>query len=267
MLGWSINLFRIFGIQLAVHASFLLLLAYFGFRGWEEAGWLGAGWRVLLIILFFVCVVLHELGHSLTAMRYGVRVPRILLMPIGGMAEFDRLPRQPAAELLITAAGPAVNFVIAALLVPIVWISFWSEQGVAAYSVMDLLINLTLANLVMGIFNLLPVFPMDGGRILRALLAIKLTYLRATYWASLTGKIFSATLAGIAAFYFENYLMAVLFGFIYFAGNAEYRQLVIREQQAAYWAEWMRRSAAAEAKPVTPIDEPPLPPQIYHGRN
>ena len=114
MLGWSINLFRVFGIQLAVHASFVLLLAYYGYDGWKEGGLPGLLWSLGLIILFFVCVVLHELGHSLTARRYGVRVPRILLLPIGGMAEFDRIPRKPSEELLITIAGPAVNFVLVA---------------------------------------------------------------------------------------------------------------------------------------------------------
>ncbi len=261
-------MFRLFGIQLSVHASFLLLLAYFGFRGWERAGGVGAAWSVLLIILFFVCVVLHELGHSLTAMRYGVRVPRILLMPIGGMAEFDRIPRKPSTELLITAAGPAVNFALLLLLLPLVWTAFWSEQGVVEHSLMDLLINLAFANLVMGVFNLLPVFPMDGGRILRALLATKLNYLRATYWASLTGKVLAAILAGIAAFYFENYLLAAMFGFIYFAGNAEYRQLLRHEQQAAYWTQWMQQPAASATPPPPPAsDDPPPPPVIYHGRN
>ena len=116
MLGWSINLFRVFGIQLAVHASFFLLLAYVAYEGWTESGWLGLVWSTWLILSFFGCVVLHELGHSLTARRYGVRVPRILLMPIGGMAEFDSIPRRPSHEVAIAIAGPLVNFIIAGLL-------------------------------------------------------------------------------------------------------------------------------------------------------
>lgn len=104
MLGWSINLCKVFGIQLAVHASFVLLLAYWGYQGWLEGGVVGMGWSVGLIVLFFACVILHELGHSLTARRYGINVPRIMLLPIGGMAEFERIPRKPAQELLITVA-------------------------------------------------------------------------------------------------------------------------------------------------------------------
>ncbi|MBA4138830.1 MAG: hypothetical protein C0518_16115 [Opitutus sp.] len=268
MLGWSINLFRIFGIQLAVHVSFLLLLAYFAITGWLEAGVAGAGWSLLLIILFFACVVLHELGHSLTARRYGVRVARILLLPIGGMAEFDRIPRRPSAELLITVAGPAVNFVLAAVLLPIVWTDLWSEQALPEHGLENLLLNLAVANGVMGLFNLLPVFPMDGGRIFRALLATKLNYLRATYWASIVGRILAAALAALAAFYYGNYLLAVLFVFIYSAGAAEYRQLLRREQETAYWAEWSQRVASEQARAASERgDTPPPPPIIYHGPN
>lgn len=267
MLGWSINLFRIFGIQLAVHVSFVLLLAYFGYEGWLEGGMPGAGWSLLLIVAFFTCVVLHELGHSLTARRYGVRVPRILLMPIGGMAEFDRIPRKPTAELLITAAGPAVNFLLVALLLPLVWTDLWSEQALPTHGWQSLLLNLTAANAVMGVFNLLPIFPMDGGRIFRALLATKLNYLRATYWASTIGRVLAIVMAGVAAFYFHHYLLAVLFAFIFTAGGAEYRQLLRREQEDAYWAEWTRRMAFEQAQAERGGNGPPPPPIIYHGPN
>ncbi|MBA3849556.1 MAG: hypothetical protein C0502_06115 [Opitutus sp.] len=267
MLGWSINLFRIFGIQLAVHVSFLLLLAYFGYEGWLEGGWLGAGWSMLLIVLFFACVVMHELGHSLTARRYGVRVPRILLMPIGGMAEFDRIPRQPRAELLITAAGPAVNFVLVVVLLPLIWSDLWSEQAVPRYGLETTLIELTAGNLLMGAFNLLPVFPMDGGRILRAMLARKMDYLKATRRALLIARIAAPLLALGAVYFLHAYLLAVLFLFIFFAGDAEYRQLLRREQEAAYWADWNRRVLLEQAKGVGQGGEPPPPPTVYHGPN
>lgn len=261
-------MFRIFGIELAVHVSFFLLLAYFAFEGWQDGGWWGAGWSLLLIILFFGCVVLHELGHSLTARRYGVHVPRILLMPIGGMAEFDRIPRRPASELLITLAGPAVNFVLAAILLPLVWKELWSPHPmVTRFSGLDLTINLAVANLIMGVFNLLPVFPMDGGRILRALLATRLNYLRATWWASVVGKILAVFFAATAAFYFENALLAVLFMFIYFAGEAEYRQLLRREQEAAYWADWSRRALLEQSRQQAPVSGEPFPPHNLHGPN
>jgi Zn-dependent protease len=259
MLGWSINLFKVFGIQLAVHASFVLLLAYYGYEGWVESGVPGLLWSVGLIVLFFVCVILHELGHSLTARRYGVRTARILLLPIGGMAELEQIPRKPSAELLITVAGPAVNFVLAALLLPFAWQGIFSAEEVALYSPAGLVIQLCIANLIMGTFNLVPVFPMDGGRILRALLAIQLPYVRATYWAVMVGRVLAVLLAGWAL-YRENYLLAVLFMFIFFAGATEYRQTLRREQEEAYWAEM-----ALRARLVAPVDEEP--PLLIHGPN
>ncbi len=259
MLGWSINLFKVFGIQLAVHGSFLLLLVYYGHDGWVDGGVRGMLWSVGLIVLFFVCVILHELGHSLTARRYGVRTSRILLLPIGGMAELEQIPRQPSAELLITAAGPAVNFALVALLLPFAWQGYFSAEEIAYYSVAGLVIQLCVANLIMGCFNLVPVFPMDGGRILRALLAIKLPYLQATYWAVLVGRVLAVLFAS-GALYRGNYLLAFLFAFIFFAGTAEYRQVLRRTQEETHWAEMARRATV-----VTPADEEP--PLLIHGRN
>jgi len=235
-------LFRIRGIQLAVHGSFFLLLGYYAWWGWSHAGAAGATWSVAMILAFFVCVVLHELGHSFTARSFGVNVPRILLMPIGGMAQFDSIPRRPRSELLITLAGPAVNFLIAALLA--IFIRFPSGWDLTDMPLTpgELGRNLLVANLVMGCFNLIPVFPMDGGRILRALLAVRLPYLSATFWAMSIGKVLaiiaialSLYLAGVLGY--ENfYLVAVLFAFILFAGDAEYRYVKRREAEDAHWA-------------------------------
>ena len=255
MLGWSINLFRIRGIQLALHASFLLLLAYVAFDGWNEGGWEQMLWSVGILGAFFACVVLHELGHSFTAMHFGVGVRRILLMPIGGMAEFDSIPRQPSREFLITLAGPAVNFAIVAILWPLV--GFGGDDYPAdATGFGQLLLN---ANLWMGLFNLLPVFPMDGGRILRAVLASRLPYLRATYWAAQVGRILAVLAGLIAAFVFRSYLTAVLFGFIYFAGQAEYRAVLRREREDAEWREMLARLAAAPPAPEPPLLSGPAP--------
>ena len=260
MLGWSINLFRVCGIQLAVHASFLLLLAYWAYQGWQEGGAVGMAWSVGLIVLFFVCVILHELGHSLTARRYGIRVPRIMLLPIGGMAEFERIPRQPRQELLITMAGPAVNFLLVAMLLPLAWRGYFHGDGVATYSTAGVVVQLVYANLIMGVFNLVPVFPMDGGRILRALLAMKLPYLRATWWAVMVGRVLAV---GFIAWglYADRVMLAVLFTFILFAGNNAYQVALRREQEEAYW-----REIARPAVPVAP-EKPGEPPLLMHGPN
>ena len=255
MLGWSINLFRVFGIQLSVHATFFLLLAYAGYEGWQDGGGVtGLVWRVILTVAFFFCVVLHELGHSLTARRYGVVVPRILLLPIGGMAEFDRIPRKPSEEFFITIAGPAVNFAIVAVLLPFVWRYVLGAEDMIEFSGAELMTQLFLANLIMGIFNLLPVYPMDGGRILRSILALWLPYLRATWWAVMVARLLAPLFAFIAVYYFDLKMLGVLFIFIFIVGNNEYRQLQRREQEAAYWAEMARRIATT----TPPATEPPL---------
>lgn len=225
------NLFRVRGIQLAVHVSFFLLLAVQAFAGWSDSGVSGLFWHSFALIAFFGCVVLHELGHSLTAMRYGIGVRRILLLPIGGMAEFESIPREPRREIAITLAGPAVNFVLAGL--------FWlillltgphAETDEMTWATFALL--LLQGNLLMGVFNLLPAFPMDGGRILRAVLAGKLGYLRATFWAAMVGKVLCA-LGTVVAFLRAEPLLLLLFAFILFVGELEYRAVERRERQDA----------------------------------
>jgi len=257
MLGWSINLFRIRGIQLAVHGSFFLLLAYVAFKAWPEGHWVGLLLNVTMVLLFFVCVVLHELGHSFTARHFGIGVRRILLMPIGGMAEFDAIPREPGRELLITLAGPAVNFAIAALLWMVVGLpEGWHPLGFHDFpdTITGLVQILLHWNLIMGLFNLLPVFPMDGGRILRALLATRLPYLRATFWAATIGKVLAVGAGLISALYFHNYLTAFLFAFIYAAGDAEYRAVQRRELEDAHW-----RAMASRLHQAPRIaEEPPM---------
>jgi Zn-dependent protease len=262
MLGWSINLCRIFGIQLSVHASFAVLIVYWAWRGYAEDEWRGAGMHLALGVSFFVCVILHELGHALTARRYGVNTPRILLLPIGGMAEMDGIPRQPRAEFLITIAGPAVNFALALLLLPVVWPVFTREDGEILAAVGGYWPMLLWANLVMGTFNLLPVFPMDGGRIFRAMLASRLPYLRATWWAVTVGKISSIALAFSAIYFAESWLLGALFVFIFFAADAEYRHTVRREKEAAYWAQWAKQAQVLDPNQA----EPPVL-SGWHGRN
>jgi Zn-dependent protease len=156
MLGWSINLFRVFGIRLAVHFTFFILVAYAAWAGWADNPkdpWMGMALDVALILLLFTCIVLHELGHSLIARRYGIGVSRILLLPIGGMAEFESIPRQPRRELLISLAGPAVNFsIVLLLLLFLPWPKGWGGDTVelTPRGLADLLLQI---NLIMGGFS------------------------------------------------------------------------------------------------------------------
>jgi Zn-dependent protease len=267
MLGWSINLFRIRGIQLTVHISFFLLLAYVAQEGYQGGRTPGLLWNVFTLVLFFCCVVLHELGHSFTAMRFGIGVRRILLMPIGGMAEFDDIPRQPTREFLITLAGPAVNFALAFGLWFIV--RRFDEESITQYSMAGVLYQLFFGNLLMGCFNFIPAFPMDGGRIFRALLATRLPYLRATFFAVGLGKVISLSVIGFAFAVILRLVsapswlpsptyLAVLFAFIYFAGAAEYRAAKRRELEDAHWRAVLAR-VATDAPP--PFEEPPMLPR------
>lgn len=245
-----------------MHWTFFLLLAYAGYEGWclgadYDARWESALINVAIVVAMFTCVLLHELGHCFTAMGFGIGVRRILLLPIGGMAEFETIPREPSAELLITLGGPAVNFVIAGALYLAVGLPpGWNLFGFDEYS-MSLagFAQLLLAwNLAMGLFNLFPAFPMDGGRILRALLATRLSYLRATYLAATLGKILAGTLvvvlvycgitevlAGAASGAISLFMAAALFTFIVVAGELEFRAARRREAEDAHWLAYQTR--------------------------
>lgn len=231
-------MFRIRGIQLSVHFTFLLLIGYVAWQGWSSEGSTGAIVNVVSILVFFACVVLHELGHSFVARAFGVEVPRILLLPIGGMAEFSGLPRRPAHEILIALAGPAVNFALILLLSFFTPIPTW--RAVISLDLAPLQL-LFVMNLMMGTFNLLPVFPMDGGRVLRALLAQRLPYLQATRWAVGTGKVLGLAGILVMVFVFRHFMGAVLFLFIMIAGELEYRTVLRQETEERRWRELLDR--------------------------
>ena len=184
-------------------------------------------------------------------MHFGIGVRRILLLPIGGMAEFDSIPREPRREILITLAGPAVNFVLAALL----WVLLppAPAEESASLTLLDFGHVLLLWNLLMGGFNLLPAFPMDGGRIFRALLALRFSYLKATFWAATVGK--AVGLLGIgAAFYYDQPMLGVLFGFIILVGELEYRAVKRRDVVEA-----QLRDFNDEGTGLPPVEnEPPV---------
>jgi Zn-dependent protease len=257
MLGWSMNLFRIRGIQLSIHASFLLLLAYVAWEGWSEAAWTGAIWSVSYLFALFACVTLHELGHAAAAQHYGVKVPRILLMPIGGMAEMESIPRRPREEIIVALAGPAVNYVIIGLLM--IFVRFPANWPPANFNFTtdEFFRHLVLGNLVMGVLNLLPAFPMDGGRVFRALLVTRMPYVRATKIAVTVGEIIAVSCAGFLA-YNQNYLGAALFLFIIFAGELELRSVLLMEQAVSDWRELVARFYRTAITPP----EADIPPRI-----
>ncbi|ATC62571.1 hypothetical protein CMV30_00480 [Nibricoccus aquaticus] len=241
MPDWSISLFRIARIRLAVHVTFFLLLGYIAWEGWHaspEARWLGLTWSVTYTLLAFACVVLHELGHAFAARRFGINVSRILLLPIGGMAEFDRIPREPRQEIIIALAGPAVNFLLINLLLLLVTLPATMDEFLSFDLTFESLArHLLFMNAAMGCFNLVPVFPMDGGRVLRALLAKRFPYPLATFWAATVGKLFALAAIGFALTtmiitrnWVQGTLLATLFAFIFWAGENEYRHVKAEER-------------------------------------
>ena len=250
-------MFRIRGIRLSVHFTFLLLLAYVGWEGWRERKeWLDALVSAATLLVVFVFVLLHELGHSFMARRFGVRVSRILLLPIGGMAEFDSIPRQPKSEILIALAGPAVNFALIGVFLLFVPYPHWKELMESPLTLKTAAQLILLLNTIMGLFNLFPVFPMDGGRVFRALLARRLSYSRATFWAATLGKILSVIAAGVALFCLErpHYMTAVLFAFIFVAGEIEYRAVKRQDADVLRWREIEARFAPKPAEPPEVVD-------------
>ena len=188
---WSWKLFRVFGIDVHMHATFLLLLLYVAL-GKKSAG--DAARAVLYILALFGCVLLHELGHALAARRFGVGTRDITLLPIGGVARLERIPTEPREEFVVAIAGPLVNVVIAGLLFAGGALFGWGSaaaviEGESKLLSGSFLEQLAVTNAFLALFNCVPAFPMDGGRILRAILASRMDYLRATRTAVAVGQV------------------------------------------------------------------------------
>ena len=221
-MSWSVKIARIGGTEVRIHLTFLLLLLWVGVSTGSESG-AAAGLRiVVLLLLIFLCVLLHEFGHVLAALRYGITTPKITLYPIGGIASMSRIPTRPAHELVVALAGPMVNFIIVAVLLLVSGgiQTPETETGVAVGTELSMMQQLIWINLILGIFNLIPAFPMDGGRVLRATLAMFLSREKATRAASRIGQLF-ATAGGIFAVLAHHPVLLLVSIFIFFAAGAE----------------------------------------------
>src|ERR1051326_3929441 len=187
---WSWRIARIAGIDLYVHVTFLILAGWVAISHYlARQSAADAFTGVAFIFSLFGIVVLHELGHTLTARRFGIPTRDITLLPIGGVARLDRMPQDPKQELLVALAGPAVNVALAILFFCLIAmggnLSHWTNLPFFGAS---FLVNLMWANIILAGFNLLPAFPMDGGRVLRAVLATRIGYVRATRIAARVGQ-------------------------------------------------------------------------------
>jgi Zn-dependent protease/predicted transcriptional regulator len=231
-MNWSFRIAQVGGIAIRVHVTFFLILLlgalqWGGITGTPE----GALFGIVLMILLFTCVTLHELGHGLVAARFGIPVREITLFPLGGVAQITKNPEKPIQELLIAIAGPLVNVVIALILFVVV-------GGLGGVNVLDgrglldsldnlgqpslpgLLVWLLAANVTLVVFNMIPAFPLDGGRVLRALLAMALGYRRATRLASAIGQIIAIGL-GVFGLIEGNFILMLIAVFVFFGAGQE----------------------------------------------
>lgn len=224
----SMRIGTFFGIPVMVHWTFFLLFLWVAYAGTGRVfGWQAYIMESGLILALFICVVLHEFGHALTARRFGVETRDIILSPIGGVARLERLPEKPLHEFYIAIAGPLVNILIALILSP--FLLFFDLGKFIQTPYRELLSDLNfflpwliVTNLILAIFNLVPAFPMDGGRVFRSLLAIWIGRLKATRVASTTAQILSVCLFGFSA-YHGQLMPALIAAFIFLMATQEYR--------------------------------------------
>jgi Zn-dependent protease/CBS domain-containing protein len=229
---WSITIGTIAGTAIRIHLTFLLFLVWIGV-GQAMAGGAAAGWSaVLFVSLLFGCVVLHEFGHIAAARRYGIRTPEVTLYPIGGVANLERLPDKPSQELVVALAGPAVNIVIAIVLVVGLGATLDADDLARLQEPGQerLAARLLVANVFLAVFNMIPAFPMDGGRVLRALLAMRMGSVKATRIAATIGQALAVAL-GFAGF-FGNPILIFIAIFVYMAAGAEDEAVAFRSATA-----------------------------------
>jgi Zn-dependent protease/CBS domain-containing protein len=218
---WSITIARVAGSEIRIHVTFLLLLAWIGVAQYTQGGAAAALDAVLFIIAVFACVVLHELGHALAARRYGITTPDITLLPIGGLARLSRIPERPSEEIVIAIAGPAVNVVIAAVLILVLGTRIdLTNLAEIENPALGFAVRLAAVNIFLVLFNLIPAFPMDGGRVLRALLAYRLGRRRATEVAAIIGQALAFVFAFLGLIG-GNAILVFIAIFVFLAARAE----------------------------------------------
>lgn len=229
---WSFPIATIAGTIVRVHVTFLILLVGIGAVHLVQQGPQQAFGAVAFTLALFACVLLHEFGHVFAAKAFGIATPDVTLLPIGGVARLEKMPERPVQELIVALAGPAVNVVIAGVLILVVGapnptdpqlLDFTSAHAVAQ--------RLMVINIWLVLFNLIPAFPMDGGRVLRALLAMVMPYARATTAAATVGQ-FLAGLGAVLALVWVHPLLFLVALFIFLAARGENEAVQTREALA-----------------------------------
>jgi Zn-dependent protease len=222
---WSLKIAKLGGIDIFIHFTFFILLTWVAFIQWKLNGSIGAAFLSLVFILaIFSCVVLHELGHALAAKKYGIKTRDIILLPIGGVARLEKMPSQPIQELWVALAGPAVNVGIAALCAVYLLVSnTFTPTNELAITTGPFVERIMGVNIFLILFNMIPAFPMDGGRVLRALLATRLAYVKATKVSANLGQGI-ALLFGVIGLFYNPILLFIAF-FVWMGAAQETRMI------------------------------------------
>ncbi len=228
-MSWSFPIGRLFGSEVRVHVTFFLLLAWIAIAHYQQGGTQAALEGVAFILALFACVIAHEFGHALAARRYGIRTPDITLLPIGGLARLERMPENPRQEIIVALAGPAVNVVIAAVLI----LAMHSSVNLDALQRLDnpnlsFAMRLASVNIFLVLFNLIPAFPMDGGRVFRAVLAIWYPRRQATNIAAKVGQALAFGF-GFLGLIGGNPLLIFIAIFVYLAATAEAQMVGLQD--------------------------------------
>lgn len=253
-MSWSFNIGSIAGTAIRIHVTFVLFLAWI-FGASYASGGADAAWSATaFLVLLFACVLAHEFGHIFTARAFGVKTPDVTLLPIGGVARLESIPEKPREEFLIAVAGPLVNVVIALVLLAFTGANL--KYGAVANmddTKISLIDRLAAVNLFLALFNMIPAFPMDGGRVLRALLATRLGFVRATEIAAAIGQGTAFLLGFIGLFY--NPILIFIAIFVYLAASSEANMVALRAVSRGVPVSAATMTQIASLSPDAHIDE------------
>ena len=253
-MSWSINIGTIAGTAVRVHITFLLFLGWIFFATYVAEGPQAAMASLVFMVLLFACVLAHEFGHIFTARAFGVPTPDVTLLPIGGVARLARMPEEPREEFLIAIAGPLVNVVIAFGLVLIAGARLKAgDLAIMDSANVSLVDRLAAVNIFLALFNMIPAFPMDGGRVLRALLATRMGYVRATEIAASIGQAVAFALGFIGLFY--NPLLIFIAIFVYLAAASEAHMVAIRAMARGVPVSSAMMTQYATLTPDAPVED------------
>jgi Zn-dependent protease len=225
---WSWNIGKIAGIDVKIHLTFFLLLIWVGFSAFSAGGSINSVLiELAFVLVLFFSVVLHELGHALVARKFGFATKDINLLPIGGVARLEKMPEDPKQELQVAGVGPLVNVAIAGLLFAILLLTGTFTLPIDLTSLTDnFWVRVLSANLTLAVFNLIPAFPMDGGRVLRAFLSIRMDHVKATKIAANVGRGL-AVVMGIVGFFVNPWLIVTAM-FVWYGAGMETQSVTLK---------------------------------------